>query len=172
MKTSSKIIVITGAESTGKTTLTEMLANHFNAPFIPEIARDYVEKLERNYNYLDVERIARKQVKQLNQLKESDLPFIFVDTWLFITKVWFEELYAKTPEWLINVIQNTKIDLFLICDIDLPWVYDPVRENGGKKREILHQKYIENIKQFDFKHEIVSGQKEQRFQNALRILKL
>lgn len=172
MKNSSKIIVITGAESTGKTTLTKALANHYNAPFIPEIARDYVENLKRHYNFRDVERIAKKQVEQLNQLKKLDYPLIFIDTWLFITKVWFEEVFGKTPEWLHHVIQHTKIDLFLICDIDIPWVYDPVRENGGEKREILHTKYIENIKQFHFKHEIVSGQKQQRFQHALRILKL
>src|SRR5665811_850276 len=81
LKTKAKIIVITGAESTGKSTLTETLAIHFNVPFVPEIARDYVEKLDRKYTFEDVEIIARKQVEQLDSLKNCDSPYIFVDTW-------------------------------------------------------------------------------------------
>ncbi len=38
-----RIIVITGAESTGKSTLAENLAGHFSVPYIPEIAREYIE---------------------------------------------------------------------------------------------------------------------------------
>jgi len=170
LKNRSKLIVITGAESTGKTTLTEALAKHYKVPFIPEIARGYVESLDRNYNYRDVEEIARKQVEQLNQLKKTDQPFIFIDTWLFVTKVWFEEVFEKTPGWLLNEIEKIPIQLFLVCDIDLPWIYDPVRENGGRMRTVLHEKYIKNIEQFNFKYEIINGKNELRLQNALKIL--
>ena len=67
MKRIPEIIVITGAESTGKSTLTEQLANHFKVPFIPEIAREYIEKLDRKYNYNDVEQIARLQVERMKE---------------------------------------------------------------------------------------------------------
>ena len=170
MKNKSKIIVITGAESTGKTTLTELLASHYNVPYIPEIARDYVERLDHKYNYQDVEEIATKQVKQLSELQKKGHPLIFVDTWLFITKVWFEEVFNKTPQWLSSAIKKTDIQLFLVCDIDLPWVYDPVRENGGEMRRKLHEKYIKNIEQFDFEYALVSGKNKLRFQNALKIM--
>ena len=171
MSTSSKIIVITGAESTGKTTLTEALANYFRIPYIPEIARNYIEKLNRKYTYNDVEIIAKKQIRQVDELSKQKIPYIFVDTWLLNTKVWFEEVFGTTPSWLTTTILETRVDLFLVCDIDLPWIYDPVRENGGEQRKILHYKYIENIKQFNFKFEIVSGKNELRFKNALEILK-
>jgi len=172
LNTTSKIIIITGAESTGKTTLTKALANHFGTPCIPEIARDYVEKLNRKYNYNDLEIITKKQMRQLEEFNKQNIPYIFVDTWLLNTKVWFEEVFGKTPSWLTANIRETKIDQFLVCDIDLPWIYDPVRENGGEQRKILHNKYIENIKQFNFKFEIVSGKDELRFKNALQILKM
>ena len=170
LKTTPKIIVITGAESTGKSTLTEALANYFNVPFIPEIAREYVESLNEKYNYHDVENIARKQVEQLNQLKNTNHPFIFVDTWLIITKIWFEVVFNKTPDWFASEIQHTKINLFLVCDTDLPWVSDPVRENGGEQRIILHNKYIENIRKYNYKYKVVSGNGEDRIKNALRHL--
>lgn len=166
-----KIIVITGAESTGKSTLTESLAHHFNVPYIPEIARKIVENLNREYNYSDVENIAKKQIDQLNVLKYSNHPFIFVDTWLIITKIWFEVVFNKVPSWLENEIQNTNIDLFLVCDVDLPWQPDPVRENGGASRLILHKKYLESLKNYNFEHKIISGKNITRFKNALQHLK-
>jgi nicotinamide riboside kinase len=162
--------VITGAESTGKSTLTEKLASHFDVPFIPEIARGYVEKLNRKYTYSDVENIARMQTEQFRKIAETDATYIFADTWLIVTKIWFEFVFNKTPDWIIEEIRNTKIDLFLVCDIDLPWVYDPVRENGGENRKILQNKYIENISNFGFDYKMVSGFDEERFNCALNFL--
>lgn len=162
--------MITGAESTGKSTLTERLANHFGVQFIPEIAREYVEKLNRKYTFSDVENIARMQTEQFRKMVKSNASFIFADTWLIVTKIWFEFVYHKTPDWIINEIRNTKIDLFLVCDIDLPWIYDPVRENGGENRKILQSKYVENIRNFGFDYKIVRGFDDERFNCALNFL--
>jgi NadR type nicotinamide-nucleotide adenylyltransferase len=170
LKKQPKIIVITGAESTGKSTLTEKLANYFNVPFIPEIAREYVENLKYKYDYNDVENIAKIQIEQLKKLENSDAEYIFLDTWLIVTKIWFEFVYDKYPVWLISEIIKTNINLFLVCDIDLPWIADPVRENGGENRKILQNKYIENIKTFNFNYKIVSGLDEERFNNALKFI--
>lgn len=170
MKIRPKIIVITGAESTGKSTLTEKLADHFKVPFIPEIARNYVENLGRKYNYSDVENIAKIQIDLFKKLDDVDAEYIFLDTWLIVTKIWFEFVYQKIPDWLLDEILKTRIDLFLVCDIDLPWIADPVRENGGKNRKILQNKYIENIKHFDFDYKIVSGFEDMRFFNALKFI--
>lgn len=171
MKNKPKIIVITGAESTGKSTLTERLANHFEVPYITEIAREYVENLNRKYTYSDVETIAKMQIAKFKSISKSDAPYIFVDTWLIVTKIWFEFVFKKTPDWLINEILKTKIDLFLVCDIDLPWIYDPVRENGGENRKILQKKYIENITEFNFDYKLISGIDDERFYRALNFLK-
>lgn len=170
LKTESKIIVITGAESTGKTTLTEQLAKHFNVPFIPEIAREYVENLNGKYTFPDVETIAKMQIEQFNRAITSNSPVIFLDTWLIVTKIWFEFVYNRTPDWLIPEIVKTRIYLFLVCDIDLPWIYDPVRENGGENRKILHNKYINEINNFNFNYRIVQGSDDERFKNAIRFL--
>lgn len=170
MKKKPKIIVITGAESTGKTTLTEKLASHFNAPYVSEVARQYVENLNRKYTYTDIENIARMQIEQFNFLINTDSQYIFSDTWLIVTKIWFEFVYNQTPGWLIDEIKQTKINLFLVCDIDLPWIYDPVRENGAESRKILHNTYIENIINYGFDYRVVSGFDEQRFNNAINFL--
>ncbi|MGE0019828.1 MAG: AAA family ATPase [Draconibacterium sp.] len=170
MNNKPKIIVITGAESTGKSTLTEQLAAYFDTLFMPEIARSYVEGLNRKYTYNDVEQIAKLQVENLNNLCTQQVPYVFVDTWLIITKVWFEFVYNETPGWLIDEIQKTKIDLFLVCDTDLPWIYDPVRENGGENRNILQNLYIKNIIEFGYNYKIVQGTNNDRLSNAIKFV--
>lgn len=172
MENSTKIIVITGAESTGKSTLTKALANYFDVPYIPEIAREYVENLKHHYTYYDLEIIAKGQIEKYNLLTISNPRYLFIDTWLINTKVWFEEVYKKTPEWLLKALQEIEIDLYLVCDIDLPWVFDPVRENGGENRIRLQKKYLQNIQQLNSEFKIVSGKNEQRIQVALESLKL
>ena len=170
MKTNPKIVVITGAESTGKSTLTETLAAHFNVPFIPEIAREYIEKHNYKYNYNDVETIAKQQVKHLNRLRDLNHRFIFVDTWLIITKVWFEVVFNKVPDWFETEIQKNKINLYLVCHTDLPWIPAPARENGGEQRIILQNRYIETIEKYNTPYKIVKGIGDKRVQNALNYL--
>ncbi len=170
LKNKPKIIVITGAESTGKTTLTQQLAKRFDAPYIPEIAREYVENLEGKYTFMDVETIAKMQIEQFNRTIKSDAPYVFLDTWLIVTKIWFEFVYNRTPDWLIPEIRKYKIDLFLVCDIDLPWIYDPVRENGGANRKILQNKYINEIINFNFNYRVVQGNDDERLKNAVRYI--
>jgi len=171
MGTSPKIVVVTGAESTGKSELTKWLAHKYKVPYIPEYARVYMEILGGKYNYSDVEIIARKQITQLNSTKGSNSPVIFVDTWLIITKIWFEVAFKVVPDWLEYALTNTNIDLFLVCNIDLPWESDTVRENGGYMRSFLHNKYIKEIKKYKFKYKIVSGNSSLRLSNAQKHLK-
>jgi len=171
MNSDPKIYIITGAESTGKSELTRWLANYFKVPYIPEFARNYIENLNRQYNYDDIELIAKKQIEQVNALKNSDYPFIFVDTWLIITMIWFEFVFKRKPFWIEQELRNTKIEMFLVCDIDIPWIPDPVRENGGRNRVILHNKYIETLKKYNYNYNIVSGINEERYNCALKYLK-
>lgn len=172
MSSSPKIFVITGAESTGKSKLTKWLADWYKVPFIPEFARTYIGKLNRRYNYEDVELIAKKQSEQLNSYLSTNYPIVFVDTWLIITKIWFDAVFAKEPQWLEREILKTKIDLFMVCDTDLPWKPDPLRENGGERRLILQKKYIETIEKYNFKYQIISGKGDERSKSALKLIKL
>lgn len=165
-----KIIVITGAESTGKSELTQQLAGHFDAPFVEEYARTYIEKLHRKYNYSDVEKIALFQKKQMENSNKLNSKFVFLDTWLIITKVWFEVVFNKKPDWIDQVLKTTKVDLFLVCDTDLAWIADPVRENGGEKRNSLQKLYIQSLEKYKFNYRIISGKGEIRFKRALKIV--
>ncbi len=161
-------IVVTGPESTGKTELAQALAAKLNSVWIPEYARQYVENLNRPYEYDDVIQIAQHQVAQETDVAlEIGDGLIIFDTWLIITKVWLDRVFGKCPDWISEHIRSSKIDLFLVCDTDLPWIADPVRENGGEKRTELFQLYCNEIVAFGFKYDIISGFGDKRTENAL-----
>ncbi len=166
-------VVISGPESTGKTELARNLASELDTLWVPEYAREYIENLGRRYFYEDVEQIAKRQLEK-EKVYESKLSgrLLIFDTWFIITKVWFEVVFGKCPDWIISHIQSSKIDLFLVCDTDLPWIPDPVRENGGEMREKLLQVYCKEIDFFGFKYEIIRGIDSERMANAMKALKL
>ena len=116
-----KAIVISGPESTGKSTLTLELARYYSTYGIPEYARDYIERLNRLYTINDVETIARRQLAmfKLMQRIKFNTDVIFFDTFLIITKVWFQEVYKLCPIWLHKAIQENKPHLVLLCKPDI-----------------------------------------------------
>ena len=165
-----KRIVLIGPESTGKTELAEFLAKKFNAVFVPEYAREYIESLNRSYAYADVENIALKQVELDEVYSKKADQLLFYDTFLIITKVWFRIVYGKMPFWLDKKIESSNIDLFLLCNTEIDWIQDSVRENGGEMREKLFEIYRDELESYGFNYEIVSGVDETRFSNALNIV--
>lgn len=163
-------VVVTGPESTGKTSLAKMLASHFNTVWMPEYARDYISGLARKYDYDDIEIIAREQVRREKYYLSLANDFLFYDTYLIITKVWFRVLYGRHPEWINTAIQRSGIDLFLVCNTDIPWIPDPLRENGGQMRSVLLQMYIDEINSYGIPWKMVSGKNEGRNSAAVEIL--
>ena len=171
MKNGISRVVITGAESTGKSALSHHLAEIYNGIWIPEYAREYVENLNRPYLLEDVLAIARHQIAQESStLEPISEGVIFFDTWLILTKVWLDIVYGYCPDWIIEHIRSSKIDLFLVCNNDIPWIEDKVRENGGAKREELFELYCIEIAAFGFTYEIISGVGPMRIKNALKAL--
>lgn len=171
MKTNKPdIIVITGAESTGKSVLTRELAKHYGVPFYSEYAREYVEKLSQHYTYSDLESIAKMQIAQMQLAAGFRAPFLFFDTWLIVTKVWMDEVFQKVPSWIEEALHQYPVRLWLHCDTDLPWEPDPLRENGGERRNYLSERYRSELNQHAFNFREVSGQGSARIKTALEAI--
>jgi len=166
-----KKIVITGPESTGKTTLIDYLSEKFSMPYYYEFAREYIENLNREYTFEDVENIAKKQISILKKSNYSvNEKCVFFDTGLIITKVWFQEVFNRVPFYVEEAIKEIKIDLYLLCYPDIKWVPDAVRENGGEKRLSLFNKYKEELEKNSFKYLIIKGYERERFLSAQEYL--
>ena len=164
--TSCVRIILTGPESTGKTNLAAQLAERYNTVFIPEYAREYIQNLGRPYDYSDIEHIAKYQADQMKEFSSRELKILFVDTYLVITKIWFEWIYKRYPQWLNDELLKTKNDLYLLCEPDLPWYPDPVRENGGEARKVLFNLYKNELEKNALHYRCVSGKGVERVRHA------
>ncbi len=160
------VIVFCGPESTAKSTVSKQVARYYNGEWVPEYARFYVEKLNRPYTYDDVNIIAQKQIAAYHRLLKSDHKIIVFDTFLIITKVWFEIVFNKVPEELIKELNKINVDLYLLCQPDIPWVPDGVRENEALRHE-LYDRYKREIEKYNFPYRIVSGGGEERISQTI-----
>lgn len=164
-----KKIAVTGPESTGKSALCEALARHFNALWVSEYARAYIAQLSAPYTPTDIENIARGQIEREAQwaLKASHL--LFCDTELLVIKIWFENAFGYCPQWILDALNVQEYDLYLLCDIDLPWVFDPMREHPHH-REYFFEKFKRELELRKWPYVIVSATGAERANNAIDVV--
>lgn len=162
-------IGITGPESTGKSRLAEELAFHYKTVFVPEYARGYIDNLDRPYNQDDILQIAKGQIGEESRLEKLANGILFCDTELIVTRIWSEVKYGTCYPWILETIEKNKYDLFLLCNIDLPWENDPQREHPHM-REKLFSLYFDALTNYGFPFKIVSGTGKPRLANAIRII--
>lgn len=159
-------IVLTGPESSGKTTLARQLAEHFGTVWVPEFARGYIEKLGRKYMEADLLEIAKGQINLEKEFAEREEKTLFLDTSLEVIKIWSEVRFEKCDPWITENNCQRKHDLYLLCRPDLPWEFDPQRENPND-REMLFQKYISELKNMGVDFFEIYGTGEKRLENAI-----
>jgi len=124
-----KRIVITGPESTGKSTLCAILASHYNTVWVPEYAREFLLRNGNRYTYNDLLMIARGQLElEDDYARRARHGLLFIDTDLYVMKVWCEFVFGKCHPWILDRIAERHYDLYLLCNADLPWISDTLRE--------------------------------------------
>jgi NadR type nicotinamide-nucleotide adenylyltransferase len=160
-------IAVTGPESTGKSQLASELAGHFNTVFVPEFARGYIDRLDRPYNQQDILEIAKGQIREEKEMLPQAARILFCDTELIVTRIWSEVKYAACDPWILQGIRENKYDLYLLCNIDLPWENDPQREHPHM-REKLFGLYVKALTEYGFPFRVVSGSGKERLVNAVR----
>ena len=166
-------IVITGPESTGKSTLCQMLAGHFNTVWVPEYAREHLLNYGINYSYNDLLTIARRQIAIEDEIAASAKEgLIFVDTDMYVMKVWCEFVYGRCHQWILDKIAEREYSMYLLCNIDLPWVEDTLREYPDiEPRKKLFHIYKDNLVNQHVPWITVSGNYDERFESAVEAVK-
>ncbi len=162
----TKRISITGPESAGKSDLAKALAEHYQTVWVPEYARDYLNNLNRPYDYEDILKIAKGQVKAEKKILKYSNRLIFVDTEMIVLKIWCVVKYGKCHPWILDRLAKQNYELYLLTDIDLPWQPDPLREHPDKRRELFNL-YLDELKKRNLPFEIVNGFGQQRLLNAI-----
>ncbi|SMD42386.1 nicotinamide-nucleotide adenylyltransferase, NadR type [Aquiflexum balticum DSM 16537] len=164
-------IVVIGPESTGKSTLSKSLAEYFNCPWVPEYARNYLEKLEGQYTFDDLLEIAKGQIREEETAIKKTENLLICDTDLHVIKVWSQHKFGKVHSWVEQQITDRKYDLYLLTDIDIPWENDPQREHPEpKQREYFLEIYRNLVIDSGIPYQVISGSLEERRKKSIEFI--
>jgi NadR type nicotinamide-nucleotide adenylyltransferase len=179
-------VVVIGPESTGKSSLCEQLANHYNTDWVKEYAREYLLANGTEYSYDHLLEIAKGQIaledaaiqlvedkikntNESNSTASSEI--ILIDTNMYVLKVWCEFVFEKCHPWILNQIVENSYDLYLLCDIDLPWVKDELREYPDLEiREKLYHHYKDLLINQSTPWVNISGNYQKRLEIAINAI--
>ncbi|TAH27653.1 MAG: hypothetical protein EAZ07_00195 [Cytophagales bacterium] len=134
-----KKIVLFGPESTGKTVLAQELSKHFNTLWVPEFARAYLDIKKAYYDPFgrkgeelcqpqDIPPIVIGQIAQEEAMEQQIKgDFLFCDTNPLQTKIYNNYYFNRNENWLDYLVNQRKYDLYLLTQVDIPWVADELR---------------------------------------------
>ncbi|MGB8193917.1 MAG: ATP-binding protein [Chitinophagaceae bacterium] len=175
-----KKVAVIGPESTGKSTLCRQLASHYQTQWVPEYAREYLTIRGSAYTYDSLLEIAKGQLASEDQYSStlartaSHSPrtthpgLLFIDTEMYVMKVWSEFVFGKCHQWIIDKIVERKYDLYLLCNVDLPWAPDVLREypDPGPRMQLFRIYHDIMINQ-STPWTVISGDYDERLQSAI-----
>ncbi len=164
-------VVLFGPESTGKTTLSEQLARHYNTVWVPEYAREYLQNKWNNVRKTcepsDILPIAEGQMKLENELTKKTNDILICDTNLLETKVYSEAYYIGSCDPLLEkyALKN-RYNLYFLTYIDTPWVGDDLRDKPNE-REQMFQYFKNTLEKYKCPFILLKGDKKTRLNTAI-----
>ncbi len=162
----AKRVCVFGPESTGKSTLTLRLAQHFGTVAVPEYARTLIELQEGDVNAGDMLRIARGQVASEDALARKASKVLFCDTDTLTTTIWSDVLFGQCETWIAAEARRRKYDLTLLLDVDVPWVSDVVRYLPNERRSFF-ERCREALEQHHRPYVVIQGSWDERWRTAV-----
>ena len=165
-----KRVVVTGSECTGKTTLAGDLARQFGTVCVAEYAREYLDRKVATtglpLDERDVEPIARGQIAAEDRGAATAKGLLVLDTDLVSTTVYARHYYGACPAWIDQAARDRRGDLYLLCDIDVPWVADSVRDRPHH-REHIHALFVEALNPLGAPYVLIRGSWAARLTTAV-----
>ncbi len=173
-------VVLFGPESTGKTTLAEQLADHYQTLWVPEYMRQFLEeKWEKNRQLItkeDLLPISHGQLRQEEIASKKVENLLICDTNILELKVYSEYYYdGYCPEFIEREVMNLSIkaekivDIYLLTYVDTPWEEDILRDRPNNREEMFSI-FEAELKKQKFPFKILKGNLEERFDKAVEII--
>ncbi len=166
-KDAVKRVVLTGAESTGKTTLARRLAEHYGTVWTPEYVRLFVEAKGRLPEASDVEAIARGHLAAEVALLPKARRVLFLDTDLISSCVYNVHYFGHCPAWIVEASYARHGDLYLLAAADIPWTPDPGQRESPAVRELLQRRFEAELARRGVPVVTVGGPLEARLRTAI-----
>jgi NadR type nicotinamide-nucleotide adenylyltransferase len=162
-------VVLTGSESTGKSSLSWRLAKHYDADYVPEFVRSYAEKKSGVLSFADHGPIARGQIAIEDEHIAGAKPLLIQDTDLLSTVVYCDHYFGQCPRWIVDAAHERRPDLYLLCDIDIPWLPDGIRDRGHLREE-MQALFRDAVVRSKVPFALIRGDGEERFTRAVETI--
>ncbi len=164
-------VVLFGPESTGKTTLSQQLARHYNTVWAPEYAREYLQNkwnnMRKTCEAKDLIPIAIGQIKLENDLAKKADKVLICDTDLLETKVYSQEYYGGfVDKELDQAAKENQYDLYLLTYIDTPWEADDLRDRPELRQEMFNA-FEKALIDHNKNYILLKGDKKTRLKKAV-----
>jgi NadR type nicotinamide-nucleotide adenylyltransferase len=161
-----KKIAVVGPESTGKSTISAQLAEHYNTVWVPEYAREYCAALTEACTWEDEINMFKGQLALEKKMLTLANKIIICDTTFITVKIWSDEMFGRAPQEVLDELPKHPYDLYLLMNIDLPWQDDPLRD-FPHMREHFMDVWHRELKALDANYYLISGSDKERLKNAI-----
>jgi len=161
-----KKIAIVGPESTGKSTMSAFLAEHYQTVWVPEFAREYCEKLTEPPTWQDEINMFQGQIALEKEYLPKATQLLICDTTFITVKIWSDYTFGCSPQEVLDELPKHPYDLYLLLSIDLPWEEDPLRD-FPHMREHFMEVWHKELKALNANYVVVSGTGKERYANAV-----
>lgn len=157
-----------GAESTGKSTLAEKAARHFNTVQVPEYGRTLWEEKDGKLVYEDMLKIAQTHIAHESTLRPQANRFLFVDTSPLTTLFYSEAMFEKADACLA-ALSHRRYDHVFLCMPDFPMVQDGTRISEGFRAR-QHAWYTTTLAARGIGYTCLGGSEAERLKELKQLL--
>jgi len=168
-KSEIKKIAIVGPESTGKSTMSAFLAEHYHTVWVPEYAREYCEKLTEPSTWQDEINMFYGQLVLEQEYLPKANKILICDTTFITVKIWSDEMFGRSPQEVLDELPKHPYDLYLLLSIDLPWEDDPLRDFPNM-REHFMDVWHKELKDLNANYVTISGVGQERYESAVKVI--
>jgi len=166
-------VCVVGAESTGTTTLSRDLAEHYHTVWVPEYGRLYTERLKDGgintftYHWRTEEfvHIAKQQQKEEDRLAKEANRVLICDTDALATAIWHQRYVGVWSKEVEQIAERRRYDLYLLTDCEIPFEQDGVRDGQHIRRWMTHR-FTEELAKRGYRWVLIKGDPEQRLARA------
>lgn len=163
-------ICLHGPESTGKSTLAAALGAHFGCEVTREYGRAYCVERGVDVTMDELIHIAELQDSLNRAAADAASDLVIFDTDALVTTVWADTMFGRHDPWFDRF--DNFADLYLLLDIDLPFVDDGLRVYGGdEERRAFFARSRDELERRGVRWALVSGKGDARLQSALAAIR-
>jgi len=168
-----KRVCVVGAESSGTTTLTQQLADHYQTVWVPEYGREFTERYRSfggaDWRSEDFLTIAEEQLRREDDLALEANRILFCDTDALATSIWHERYVGRVSDEVLRIGLGRRYDLYLVTDVDIPFVQDGYRD-GEHLRTAMHRRFVDELSRLDRPFAVIGGSRDERLSKAVSLI--